>query len=675
MLSNGIDTELIKGTETGGVVEITTQKTEKPENTKSEVTHLKEDDFTKEDDYQEVDLISDDTDEDEEPDNIDSNDTDNEDIEANYKDFKNALENLSDGTTVSASDKALEVLFGAIDENSDNIITKEELEALGIEADSIDDLTAVDIKIIAEAAGLSVVDETSKPEEDEELPEDLLEKLREAFGTNNAAADSAADNSANLAETTPSFAAPMQSYTPSYGGGSTGGTGNVSGTSSVGGNYSTGGSSSGTKTSGAQTSEAQKASDQLSLDELKTEQTEKQSAVDEASAAVTDVASGNNGNVKAAIDDCDKKQELYEKALENDEKVSKELKEEQKQNQEDISNKENEIKDEETAISEDEEKIYNLENEISSLNSQLESYKTSLSNLPEKTEDNKSKHSEIDAMKKQINDSIDDINNQIDTKEKEKEEAEKDKSDRETNLKTLQDDLKDLEETRDEIEKKIADSCSDETKQKLEDFQAARKNIETVKAEELQKAQEELNTAKSELEEVNASIQELEAMQIQLQNRVGDNGEDVVEFAKNLDGLSASEMKQIMQSAGCQFDSGAWCADFCTYVTKQVYGNDATPGDFANNCSNTAYCPTIGQWARNKGVYTTDSSKVQPGDYILYGSAGSERHIGIVTSVNSDGTVNTIEGNTSDDNGNYTDGVVNQHSNRTGAYVLMHELA
>ena len=145
----------------------------------------------------------------------------------------------------------------------------------------------------------------------------------------------------------------------------------------------------------------------------------------------------------------------------------------------------------------------------------------------------------------------------------------------------------------------------------------------------------------------------------------------VANYALQFDGKSAGEMQSIMQGAGCAFHSGAWCADFVTFITKQVYGNN-TPGDYANSCSNTAYCPTIGNWASERGLLTTDSSQVQPGDFILYGSPGSFYHIGLVTSVNADGTVNTIEGNTSDDNGNYTNGVVNQHSNRTGYYVLMH---
>ena len=309
-----------------------------------------------------------------------------------------------------------------------------------------------------------------------------------------------------------------------------------------------------------------------------------------------------------------------------------------------------------------------LDNKISALNA-------SLSALPAKTEDNESRHAEIDAMEASIREQISAAESEKESKTDEKTKIEKQKETDEEDLKDAQDELKDLEDEREEIEKEILENCSDETKEALEAWQEARENIETVKQEQLSLAQKEVEKAQSELDEVNASIKELETMQIQLENRVGGEGEDVVDFATKLDGMSASEMKQIMQAAGCQFDDGAWCADFVTYVTKQIYGNDATPGDFANSCSNTAYCPTIGAWAEANGVLTTDSSQVQPGDFILYTKNGTYGHIGIVTSVNDDGTVNTVEGNTSYDNGSYNGGVVNQWTGRTGTYVLMHELA
>jgi CHAP domain-containing protein len=49
----------------------------------------------------------------------------------------------------------------------------------------------------------------------------------------------------------------------------------------------------------------------------------------------------------------------------------------------------------------------------------------------------------------------------------------------------------------------------------------------------------------------------------------------------------------------------------------------------------------IASWASRTGRLTNDP---QPGDLILFGG----RHVGIVESVNADGTLTTIEGNSSD---------------------------
>lgn len=154
---------------------------------------------------------------------------------------------------------------------------------------------------------------------------------------------------------------------------------------------------------------------------------------------------------------------------------------------------------------------------------------------------------------------------------------------------------------------------------------------------------------------------------------IGNTPSKGANYALQYDGKGASEMQKIMKEAGCNFHSGAWCADFVTFATKMGNGGTA-PHQFLETCSNTAGCISISNWASSKGLYTTDLSQVQPGDFVLYGSKGNEHHIGIVTAVNSDGTVDTIEGNTSDDNGNYTNGVVNQHHHvsRFSGFVIMH---
>lgn len=129
-----------------------------------------------------------------------------------------------------------------------------------------------------------------------------------------------------------------------------------------------------------------------------------------------------------------------------------------------------------------------------------------------------------------------------------------------------------------------------------------------------------------------------------------EEGKNVVATAMKYDDKSASEMKGIMQGAGYQYDEGAWCADFVTFALGQAYGGkDKIPGNFASTCPNTAYCPSIVNWAQGNGSWTTDPNTLQPGDLVLFdwNGDGTSDHVGIFVSVNGDGTINTVEGNTS----------------------------
>lgn len=126
----------------------------------------------------------------------------------------------------------------------------------------------------------------------------------------------------------------------------------------------------------------------------------------------------------------------------------------------------------------------------------------------------------------------------------------------------------------------------------------------------------------------------------------GTGSADVVNYASQFDGKSASEMANIMQGKGYQYDSGAWCADFCAFVIGETKGQSAP--SWYQNCSNKAYCPTVEQAGKAAGAQI-EIANAKPGDLVLFdwGGDGTSDHIGIVESVNSDGTVNTIEGNTS----------------------------
>lgn len=81
----------------------------------------------------------------------------------------------------------------------------------------------------------------------------------------------------------------------------------------------------------------------------------------------------------------------------------------------------------------------------------------------------------------------------------------------------------------------------------------------------------------------------------------------------------------------------AWCADFVSYVTQQSGGK-----------MNDPYCPSVVSDLKADGNWKGKSNP-QPGDLVLFDWDGDRvaDHIGIVEKVNSDGTIGTIEGNTS----------------------------
>jgi hypothetical protein len=78
-----------------------------------------------------------------------------------------------------------------------------------------------------------------------------------------------------------------------------------------------------------------------------------------------------------------------------------------------------------------------------------------------------------------------------------------------------------------------------------------------------------------------------------------------------------------------------WCAYFVSWCAAQA---GAPIGDGGSGLGSVE---AVTAWAQRTGRFTTQPA---PGELILFGG----RHIGIVESVNADGTLTTIEANTSD---------------------------
>jgi cell wall-associated NlpC family hydrolase len=90
-----------------------------------------------------------------------------------------------------------------------------------------------------------------------------------------------------------------------------------------------------------------------------------------------------------------------------------------------------------------------------------------------------------------------------------------------------------------------------------------------------------------------------------------------------------------------------WCADFVSWVFSQ-----------AGQETNSPYCPTFVQQLKRQGRWKGHQNP-EAGDMVFFDWDGDQSpdHVGIVKSVNGDGTITTIEGNTHNPNNDKQEGV------------------
>jgi CHAP domain len=90
---------------------------------------------------------------------------------------------------------------------------------------------------------------------------------------------------------------------------------------------------------------------------------------------------------------------------------------------------------------------------------------------------------------------------------------------------------------------------------------------------------------------------------------------------------------------------GPWCAYFCSWVTAQA----GVP--IGANGQGEGWVPAVQQWADQSGKWIpAGQGAPQVGDLVVFdrGNDGVLDHIGVVTQVADDGTITTVEGNSSD---------------------------
>jgi hypothetical protein len=98
------------------------------------------------------------------------------------------------------------------------------------------------------------------------------------------------------------------------------------------------------------------------------------------------------------------------------------------------------------------------------------------------------------------------------------------------------------------------------------------------------------------------------------------------------DGPQIAQYRSVVAGS---YAGAPWCAYFVSWAAAQAGAPIGDGGKGEGSVSG------IAAWAQRTGRLT---STPQPGDLILFGS----HHVGIVESVNADGSLTTIEGNSSD---------------------------
>jgi hypothetical protein len=83
---------------------------------------------------------------------------------------------------------------------------------------------------------------------------------------------------------------------------------------------------------------------------------------------------------------------------------------------------------------------------------------------------------------------------------------------------------------------------------------------------------------------------------------------------------------------------GPWCAQFASWCAKQA---GVPLGEAGQGFQSVG---AIADWAQRTGRWQPAGSTPQPGDLIVWGG----EHVGLVESVDADGSIHTIEGNSSD---------------------------
>ena len=350
----------------------------------------------------------------------------------------------------------------------------------------------------------------------------------------------------------------------------------------------------------------------------------------------------------------DEKKNLDELIEENKEELGK-LGEDYDKKQKEIEQCDSKISEYDTKINDEKSKKHESESTLANLEAELGALDTE-TNDEEINKTNKERKSEIETQLKELKEKIAQNDKKIEEYEKSQEEQKKKKSQKQAELSAIQDKIAkenpDIAQKMEDIQSNI-EKLESEKETKVEEID---KEIET-KREEAKKYQEEIGKKTGEAESLTGSKMVQDALELAQQELQ----KGVHETTGNNDG---AEIDKYRNGAA---NGQPWCASFVSWIygAGQNSDNAATFGYDASVAGIRSKAQSAGYYAA-KGSYTP-----QAGDLMIQENNAS--HVGVVTGVDADGTIHTIEGNSSDQVAQRTYAPGSSGYNKISGWVQMNE--
>ncbi len=238
------------------------------------------------------------------------------------------------------------------------------------------------------------------------------------------------------------------------------------------------------------------------------------------------------------------------------------------------------------------------------------------------------------------------IDSAIAEKQTKKAETEKKVQEAEQQIKELEEKEKTQEAKVAQIETKITEA-DPSLKEKMTQINSEIQNLKTQKTSDVADIDAQIKVKK---EEANKEAKEGGENKGKAANDIGSG---LVDLASKYMGLNESDGSYKMFTNG---RSEAWCADFVSYVVNEYAKEQGL--EVKDGFGSPAVSNLMG-WAQEQGVYNDITGMSQgekqkflendlkPGDVIIWKRNGMS-HTGFIKSINSDGTFETVEGNSGD---------------------------